>query len=101
MGHGIDHLRFDQGLVALHVDHQVGVGQTQDFTRLGQTVAARDVVGSGQKGRDVVRQASFNNALIVGCYHHLGGLAQLSPLRHPHHHGQACNIGQWLAGQAG
>ena len=59
------------------------------------------MVVAGEECCHAVPGAGVHDAGIVGRHHAGGGLALCGPLRHPHHHGQAGDVGQGLVGQAG
>ena len=85
-GHRIDQARVDQGLVTLHIHHQIVVCQAQRAAGFSQSIAARRVVGSGEDGLHTMLLASRDDLGIVRGHHHLGGQAHLRLARHPHHH---------------
>ena len=97
----VDQRRVDQGLVALHIDHQVVTVQAQQGAGFGQTVAARRVVGAGQNGFDAILSAGLQNGRAVGYHHAALRLRQPCTLRRAYHHGYSAQQRQRLVGQAG
>ena len=100
-GAGVDELRVDQGLIALHVHHGVVAVQAEQLAGLGQAIAAGGVVGTGHDASDAVGLTGGVDAVVVGGDHDLAGLALRGALGHADHHGQAGDVGQRLVGQAG
>ena len=88
-GHGVDHLRRDQRLVALDVDHDLRRTQPEQGGGLGQAVGAGRVRGGGEQRFDAERLAGGDDlSLSVATTQRLAPLARARSATHHHGHGR-------------
>ena len=92
--------RIDQGLVALHIDDDLVVGQAQDLAGLGQAVAAAGVVAACQHGAHAMRGAGLHHALVVACHDDRSGSGLGRLLGHANDHRFARQVRQRLVRQS-
>ena len=103
IGHGMHQQGIDHRLITLHVDDHMAVIEAQQVASLGQAVAARGMVGTGQYRLDAVGGTGVDDRVVVGGHHHAYRTRsgrRGDALCHAHHHGYAGNGGQRLVGQA-
>ena len=97
--HLVDHGGRDQRLVALHIDHDVVVGQAQLLGHFLQPVRAGGMIGAGHHHLALVAHG-VADALVVGGHQHPRGAAFSAAFRHPGHHRPAGQIRQRFSRQA-
>ena len=98
--HRADEARVDEGLVALHVHHDLVLAEAEQVDGLGEAVGARGMRGRGGADAPAERRHRVRDLGVVGRDHHLLGAALRGPLGDPGDHGLAGDVGEHLARQA-
>jgi hypothetical protein len=99
LGHAIHERGIEEGLVALHVDDDVAVGEPQACGGLGEPVGAGRMVLARHADLDAMALARIAHHRVVGGDHDAGGRALHRTLGHPHDHRLARDVGERLARQ--
>jgi hypothetical protein len=99
---GIDDVRFNLGLVALHIDHDLIGIEPEAFAGLGEAACAVGVLGGGHDGLEAVGFDGSHNFLGIGSDHHAGDARSLAGLLADVHDKRLAGlVGEGFGGESG